>query len=98
MGLVRNGADARLFGFCGELKRPQPTRPLEYAFEEHAAPGRPPLYEYRPLVRGYVERRERNLALLEDASIALAEIVDAAREKLEDRGRSARSNGAIMRR
>ena len=31
--------------------------PIPFAFEEHAAPGRPALYEYRPLARGYVEAR-----------------------------------------
>jgi hypothetical protein len=64
--------------FClaafGHLSEEAEQAPLEFAFEEHAAPGRPPLYEYRPLVRSYVERRERKLALLEDARIALAEI------------------------
>jgi hypothetical protein len=30
---------------------------VPFAFEEHAAPGRPSLYEYRPLVRGFVEKR-----------------------------------------
>ena len=64
--------------FClaafGHLSEEAEQAPVEYAFEEHAAPGRPSLYEYRPLVRSYVERRARSLALLEDARIALAEI------------------------
>jgi hypothetical protein len=59
------------FGYLGDEAQ---RAPLEFAFEEHAAPGRPPLYEYRPLVRGYVEKRARGLALLEDARIALAEV------------------------
>ena len=49
--------------------------PVPFAFEEHAAPGRPSLYEYRPLVRGYVEARARSLATLEDAVIALDELI-----------------------
>jgi hypothetical protein len=30
---------------------------LPFAFEEHASLGRPALYEYRPLVREFVEAR-----------------------------------------
>jgi hypothetical protein len=64
--------------FClaafGHLADEAERAPLEFAFEEHAAPGRPALYEYRPLVRGYVEKRARALALLEDARIALSEV------------------------
>jgi hypothetical protein len=64
--------------FClasfGRLAEEAEQAPLEFAFEEHAAPGRPALYEYRPLVRRYVEQRARTLALLEDAKIALAEV------------------------
>src|SRR5438309_1003256 len=30
---------------------------LPFAFEEHGSYGRPTLYEYRPLVRGFVEAR-----------------------------------------
>ena len=64
--------------FClaafGHLSEEAEQSPLEFAFEEHAAPGRPPLYEYRPLVRSYVEKRARGLALLRDARIALDEV------------------------
>src|SRR3954465_7880463 len=34
---------------------------LPFAFEEHASPGRPALYEYRPLVRSFVEARAERL-------------------------------------
>jgi hypothetical protein len=66
----------RLFALAafGYLSEESEQVPLEFAFEEHAAPGRPALYEYRPLVRSYVERRGRALALLEDARIALAQV------------------------
>jgi hypothetical protein len=47
---------------------------LPYAFEEHAAPGRPSLYEYRPLVRNFIEGRAERLARLEDARIAVEEL------------------------
>jgi hypothetical protein len=47
---------------------------IPFAFEEHASPGRPSLYEYRPLVRRYVESRGRQLAALRDARIALSEL------------------------
>ncbi len=48
--------------------------PVPFAFEEHAAPGRPVLYEYRPLVRGYVEARADQLLRLDDARMAVEEL------------------------
>ncbi len=47
---------------------------LPFAFEEHDSPGRPALYEYRPLVRGFVEERAALLSRREDARLALAEL------------------------
>ncbi len=47
---------------------------VPYSFEEHAAPGRPSLYEYRPLVRSFVEARADRLAAREDAKIAVEEL------------------------
>jgi hypothetical protein len=47
---------------------------VPYSFEEHAAPGRPSLYEYRPLVRTFVEARADRLAAREDVTIALEEL------------------------
>ena len=47
---------------------------LPYAFEEHAAPGRPSLYEYRPLVRNFIEGRAERLSRMEDARIAIEEL------------------------
>jgi hypothetical protein len=47
---------------------------LPFAFEEHLAPGRPALYEYRPLVRTFIEVRARDLHRRDDAGIALDEL------------------------
>jgi hypothetical protein len=47
---------------------------LPFAFEEHVQPAGPALYEYRPLVRGFVEEREARLRGREDALIALEEL------------------------
>jgi hypothetical protein len=48
---------------------------IPFAFEEHGGGrGRPPFYEYRPLVRGFVEARASRLAGGEDAAIALEEL------------------------
>jgi hypothetical protein len=47
---------------------------LPFAFEEHASRGRPALYEYRPLVRGFVEARGHRLMRRDDARIALDEL------------------------
>jgi hypothetical protein len=48
--------------------------PLPFAFEEHVQRDGPALYEYRPLVRGFVEAREGRLRGREDALIALEEL------------------------
>jgi hypothetical protein len=47
---------------------------LPFAFEQHASPGRPPLYEYRPLVRSFVEERGGALAGRDDARLALDDL------------------------
>jgi hypothetical protein len=47
---------------------------LPFAFEEHTSRGRPALYEYRPLVSGFVEARAHLLRKREDARIALEDL------------------------
>jgi hypothetical protein len=47
---------------------------LPFAFEEHHGAGRPTLYEYRPLVRPFLEERADRIAELADAQAALAEL------------------------
>jgi hypothetical protein len=47
---------------------------LPFAFEEHVQRGGPALYEYRPLVRSFVEDRASALARRDDARIALDEL------------------------
>jgi hypothetical protein len=49
---------------------------IPFAFEEHPGGGRDcaALYEYRPLVRSYVDARAQRLAALADARIALEEL------------------------
>jgi hypothetical protein len=47
---------------------------LPFAFEEHVQRDGPALYEYRPLVRGFVEDREPRLRGREDALLALEEL------------------------
>ena len=48
---------------------------LPFAFEEHVQRGGPALYEYRPLVRTFVESRASALEGREDARIALDELL-----------------------
>ncbi len=48
---------------------------LPFAFEEHTGKDGPALYEYRPLVRDFVESRTDRLRGREDATIALEELV-----------------------
>ncbi|MEP7334864.1 MAG: hypothetical protein ABI717_03695 [Actinomycetota bacterium] len=47
---------------------------LPFAFEEHASRGRPVLYEYRPLVRDFVEARARKLESRQDAQLAVQDL------------------------
>jgi hypothetical protein len=48
---------------------------LPFAFEEHAQRAGPALYEYRPLVRAFVESRADALAQRDDARLALDELL-----------------------
>src|SRR5438445_11499145 len=43
---------------------------LPFAFEEHGTYGRPTLYEYRPLVRGFIEARAERLCARDDVRLA----------------------------
>ncbi|MEP6812824.1 MAG: hypothetical protein ABI990_07540 [Actinomycetota bacterium] len=47
---------------------------LPFAFEEHGTYGRPTLYEYRPLVRGFVEARAERLFQRDDVKQAVADL------------------------
>ncbi len=47
---------------------------LPFAFEAHESDGRPALYEYRPLARGFVEARADRLVRREDALMALDDL------------------------
>jgi hypothetical protein len=47
---------------------------LPFAFEEHGSYGRPTLYEYRPLVRGFVEARAERLFARDDVRQAVADL------------------------
>jgi hypothetical protein len=55
---------------------------LPFAFEEHHAAGRPTLYEYRPLVRPFLEARAGRLEKLPDAQVAHARGGPGARAAL----------------
>ena len=47
---------------------------VPFSFEEHQAPGSPTLYEYRPLVKPFLDARAGRFAALADAQPALAEL------------------------
>jgi hypothetical protein len=47
---------------------------LPFAFEEHESLGRPALYEYRPLVRSFLDSHASALAKREDARFAIEEL------------------------
>jgi hypothetical protein len=47
---------------------------IQFVFEEHGSRDRPTLYEYRPLVRAFVDARGGRLLALGDTAIALEEL------------------------
>jgi len=47
---------------------------LPFAFEEHGSYGRPTLYEYRPLVRSFIEARAERLFARDDVRQAVADL------------------------
>src|SRR5216683_2431812 len=47
---------------------------LPFAFEEHGTYGRPTLYEYRPLVRGFIEAHADRLFARDDVREAVADL------------------------
>src|SRR5436190_24130238 len=47
---------------------------LPFAFEEHGKYGSPTLYEYRPLVRGFVEARAERLFARDDVRQAVGDL------------------------
>jgi hypothetical protein len=47
---------------------------LPFAFEQHASRGRPTLYEYRPLVRDFIEARASRLARHADTQVAIQDL------------------------
>ena len=63
-----------LRGFCLGAFALFVDEQLPFAFEEHSSHGRPALYEYRPLVGGFIEARASTLARREDARIALEDL------------------------
>lgn len=63
-----------LGAFSYLYREAQEDEPLQFSFEEHAAPGRPALYDYRPRARRYVEARADHLRRLGDAQFALEEL------------------------
>ena len=57
--------------FVGELDS---GGSLPFSFEEHGSPGKPSLYEYRPLVRGFIEARADRLFQRDDVRSAVADL------------------------
>jgi hypothetical protein len=64
----------RLAAFAVAFRELDEGGDLPFAFEEHQGVGRPTLYEYRPLVRPFLEARAERLAELPDAETAFGEL------------------------
>jgi hypothetical protein len=67
---------------------------LPFSFEEHHGTGRPTLYEYRPLVRPFLEGRADRLAELPDAQPALEELEREPAARIFAQAHSRGSGGA----
>src|SRR5579862_9818895 len=61
--------------FAGVTRELEDGVDLPFAFEEHGSYGRPTLYEYRPLVRGYVEARAERLFTRVDVQDAVSDLL-----------------------
>ncbi len=64
----------RLRAFCLAAFAVERGAELPFAFEEHATRGGPSLYEYKPLVRGFVEEQSPTLRRLPDARNAIDDL------------------------
>ena len=65
---------ATLRAFCLGAFHLYVDEQLPFAFEEHASFGRPALYEYRPLVRDFVESQAAKLREHDDARLAMDDL------------------------
>ena len=62
-------------GFCLGAFAAERGAQVPFAFEEHATRAGPSLYEYRPLVRGFVEARAERLFARVDVQDAVADLL-----------------------
>jgi len=63
-----------LGGFALASREIEAGAEVPFSFEEHRSPNGPSLYEYRPLVRGFLEERFSQLAALEDARVGIEQL------------------------
>jgi hypothetical protein len=63
-----------LRAFCLAAFAAERGAQIPFAFEEHATPEGPSLYEYRPLVRGFVDEQAPTLRRLPDARNAIDDL------------------------
>src|SRR5258708_15098940 len=63
-----------LRGFCLAAFAAERGAQIPFAFEEHTTRQGPSLYEYRPLVRGFVEEQSPTLRRLPDARNAVDDL------------------------
>src|SRR5919204_2807871 len=66
---------------------------LPFAFEEHASLDRPALYEYRPLVRSFVEARIERLARRDDVRAAISDLHSEPAARIYARARVTGTGG-----
>ena len=74
MGLRAPHLYESLRGFCLAAFAAERGAQVPFAFEEHTTRGGPSLYEYQPLVRGFVEEQSPTLRRLPDARDAIDDL------------------------
>jgi hypothetical protein len=70
---------------------------IPFAFEEHPAKGESSLYEYRPLVRSYVDARSERLGSLADGRIVVEELRREPGAAIYASAHSGRGEGDLLR-
>jgi hypothetical protein len=86
-----------LAGFSLLARDVEQGEEIAFAFEEHAAGGSASLYEYRPLVRSYVEARTERLAALADTRLALEELMREPAAAIYASAHAGRGEASLLR-
>lgn len=86
-----------LAGFALLVRDVEAGAELPFAFEEHRLPGRPALYEYRPLAKAFVEGRAGRLERLDDTRLATEDLMARSEAAIFARGHDGGAGATVFR-